>query len=55
MFNRKLNTWYILGATYINNNTIYIRLNCCCMMSYVYQMTLCYQVTKKIDTGKYDC
>ena len=51
--NIKLNTRYVLGATYISNNTLHIRLKCCCMMSYVYQMTLCYQVTAKKATDKY--
>ena len=43
-------TWYVLGATYVSNNALHIRLDCCCMMSYVNQMTPCYQVTTKMGT-----
>ena len=34
-------SWYVLGFTYFCNNTIliHIRMDCCCMMSYVYQIT----------------
>ena len=36
-----------------SNKPRHIRLNSCSMMSYVYQMTLCYQVTTNMATGKY--